>query len=55
MFEDAREVARQASARNDELGLIDGQRVDGRKRRPWLVWAGIALGVAIIVFVMSIR
>ena len=55
MFDDAREVARQAALRNDELGLIEGQRVDRRRLSPWLVWLGIVLGAIVIVVLVVVR
>lgn len=55
MFDDAREVARQAAARNDELGLIEGQRVDRRGRSRWLLGLAIGLGLAAILALLIIR
>jgi len=55
MFDDAREVARQAALRNEELGVIEGQRRDRRKVSPWLVTLAVALGASVIVFLVVVR
>ncbi len=54
MFDEAREVARQAAARNDELGLIEGQRVERRRPR-WLPAVLIGLGVLVVIVLIIVR
>jgi hypothetical protein len=55
MFDDAREVARQAAVRNDELGLIEGQRVERGKRSRWLPAIVIGLGAVCVLVLLILR
>jgi hypothetical protein len=55
MFDDAREVARQAAVRNDEIGLIEGQRVERSRRSRWLPAVVIGLAVIGVIVLLILR